>query len=490
MMSALEAIITRPGVIGISDTNRTDKTGRWNVLVTENTFKSTRKVLTSKLLEWVNNLPDKMLEEIPSEFPEPQVHQKNAYAGDDDSSSGKASYMSSCAQSYGSFNDNIVDAPYFHPPGRSSASALAGTNDPHIPLTERIKEVLVIPKASTTELPADVTIASLQAKIKNLCQLLLGAQTPSTVTETSGPEPGDTAARMSIIESNMELMTHQFTLWMTEMRQTVTTPREPNLQITQHAAQDHYMDPMLGTICPQNDLPSAATPTRQHAKRTDTRTSPRCDYMDTDLSDTHLEQPQDALQTFPRSPPSPVQPDPLTQPASPIVHRGQDGKRPRSSNPSENSPTIDSPPLSPFQDMATLLAAQASPPTPPGYHHDNPQYVYEYNPDGSLFCVGLAQPADFFPDGTIRGPQPTHDQSDALRQIFYGPLQLPLDPSPLLLPGPSSHPEDMITETILSSTSITTLTTQRQPSPTPTEQTTGTDSHLSLLAEGATIVHA
>jgi hypothetical protein len=94
MMPELEPLITRPGVIGISDTNRMDKTGRWNVLVTEAAFKSLRKTLTAKILDWVSALPDTILDETPSEYPLPQVYQKNGYEGDDDSSSGQASYMS------------------------------------------------------------------------------------------------------------------------------------------------------------------------------------------------------------------------------------------------------------------------------------------------------------------------------------------------------------------------------------------------------------
>jgi hypothetical protein len=113
MMSSLDAIITRPGVVGILDTNRTDKSGRWHVLVTEKTFKSVCKVLTSKILTWVGNLPDEVLENIPSDFPDPKVYQKNEYVGDDDSSSGQASYMSSCAQSYGSYDNTIAEEQYY-----------------------------------------------------------------------------------------------------------------------------------------------------------------------------------------------------------------------------------------------------------------------------------------------------------------------------------------------------------------------------------------
>jgi hypothetical protein len=129
--------------VGISDTNRTDKTGRWHVLVMETTFKSIWKTLTSKIPTWVSNLPAEIIANIPVDFPASKVYQKNDYDGDDDSSSGQASYMSSCAQSYGSFDDTPAAAQYYHPPGRSYASALAGTNYRPPALPEHMKEVLI-----------------------------------------------------------------------------------------------------------------------------------------------------------------------------------------------------------------------------------------------------------------------------------------------------------------------------------------------------------
>jgi hypothetical protein len=142
MMSYLEAVITRQGVIGISDTNQTDKTGRWHVLVNESFFKSIRKSITKRILDWVADLPADILDNIPLKFPEPKVYQKNGYEGNGDLSSGQASYMSSCAQSYGSFDDNVADEQYFNPPGRSYASALTGTTTAPI-VTKHIQEVLV-----------------------------------------------------------------------------------------------------------------------------------------------------------------------------------------------------------------------------------------------------------------------------------------------------------------------------------------------------------
>jgi hypothetical protein len=206
MMSTLEGIIETHGIVGISETNRTDRSGRWHVLVTEGAFKRIRKLLNSKLQSWINDLPDDMIENIPPEFPEPKVYQKHNYEGDDDSSSGQASYMWSCAQSYGSFDDMTMDE-LFNPPGRSYASALVGNNyQPAPAITAHIREVL-IPKATPREAQANATIVSLQAEIKNLRTLLLGAQLPSTVTKMSGPKTGETSDRMTTIESNMEQMT-------------------------------------------------------------------------------------------------------------------------------------------------------------------------------------------------------------------------------------------------------------------------------------------
>jgi hypothetical protein len=65
MMPELEPLIKRPGVIGISDTNRTDKTGRWHVLVTEEAFKTIRKTFTAKIASWANALPESLLSKIP-----------------------------------------------------------------------------------------------------------------------------------------------------------------------------------------------------------------------------------------------------------------------------------------------------------------------------------------------------------------------------------------------------------------------------------------
>jgi hypothetical protein len=216
MMTELEILIARPGVVGISDTNGTDCHGRWHILVKESEFKTIRKTLTLKIRSWVQALPKNVLD-VPSNYSTPQVYQRNGYAGDDDSSSGQDSYMSSCAQSYGSFDNTIAEEEYLSSPGRTYASALTGHSQSTPAVTAHIHEVIV-PKATPNEIRANATIASLQAEVKSLQTLLLGATTPSTVTETSKPPEIDVNEdRISIIETNMEKMTQQFTEWMNEL---------------------------------------------------------------------------------------------------------------------------------------------------------------------------------------------------------------------------------------------------------------------------------
>jgi hypothetical protein len=129
MMSLLKkTILKSKGVTGISDTNRTDKTGRWHILVTDNTFKQIRKRFMSHLQGWILHLPDNVQDDIPIGFPAPKLYQKNNYNNDDGSSYGQDSYMSSCAQRYGSFDGASADKQFFSPPGqhRSYAAALGG----------------------------------------------------------------------------------------------------------------------------------------------------------------------------------------------------------------------------------------------------------------------------------------------------------------------------------------------------------------------------
>jgi hypothetical protein len=461
MMPALEPIISRKGVIGISDTNRTDKTGRWHILVTEDAFKIIRKTITAKLVTWVNALPENLQADLPPTFPSPQVYQKNGYAGDDDSSSGQDSYMSSCAQSYGSFDDTIADDEYYSPPGRSYASVLSGQDPSN--LTERIKEVRIpskppANKPSNASIQASEKIASLEAEIKNLRTLLKGAQTPSTVTETSAPDRSAHDAhddRMTNIENNMALMTTQFSTWMAEMRQ-----NEQSYGSTPHTAVGPFqiMQEPAPSPSSKNDRPLESTPTRE-SKRTDTRTTP--DRRDPSSSAMQVE-------LFPNESTSGL----ISQP-------------PQIQTATGDLDDVMSPPSSPSgsPDMMAMLRAASSPEYPASYDTDDPMYSYQYNSDGTLFCIGLAQPADFHSDGTIRGPQPTADHSERIRRIFH-PSPPRLGPSDGLLNRPPSPEHTLATqdETVMSSA---TSSPQGQPStPHPV-----TGPLLSLLAEGAQLNH-
>jgi hypothetical protein len=126
--------------------------------------------------------------------------------------------MSSCAQSYGSLEDIDADDTNYNPPGNKSyAAALLGTTAP----SPTVTKILVPDRANIGHtiqlspdypsviagLQADITIANLQAEVKSLRLQITGAQTPSTVTESSAPETAQTANRMALIEANMALLT-------------------------------------------------------------------------------------------------------------------------------------------------------------------------------------------------------------------------------------------------------------------------------------------
>jgi hypothetical protein len=128
MAQVKHKIMAAPGVNGISETNRTDRTGRWHILVTESSFKANRKFLTANIKQWVRDVPVEAQEPVDHSFPSPQVYQRYQYEHDDDSSSGQASYMSSCAQSYGSFDATSADEQFFSPPGQQQSYACPGRN--------------------------------------------------------------------------------------------------------------------------------------------------------------------------------------------------------------------------------------------------------------------------------------------------------------------------------------------------------------------------
>jgi hypothetical protein len=211
---------------------------------------------------------------------------------------------------------------------------------------------------------------------------LLKAQTLSTGTEVSTPEtnnPNPMEARMMMMVTNMTNMTTEFKKWMSKVSSALKLA--PNLPDCGYGSQNKKT---------KNDRPANSTPTSHQSKRMDTRTTPGSNPMETDRT-----AKQDAnnsnehpIELFPETKTSPpLSPGPATQPNQQnSPPRDYDGRQPW-------SPTPETGPM--FTDMATLLAALASPTFPNGYDSDDPQYVYKDNGDGTLFCVGLAAPSDF-----------------------------------------------------------------------------------------------
>jgi hypothetical protein len=465
-----------PGFLGVSDTNKTDKNGRFLILVEEKTFIKTRKLISTKLQAWIRNCSTTIQATIPDTFPAPQVNL--GFIDHDDDSSGHASYMSSCAQSYGSYDEtDDIDDAFFAPtsttfrPGQSPsyAAALSG-NRPVIPVatvnTDQALPETVTIKAHRTAiagLQAEVSIALLQAENAKLRSLLeaQASQTPSTVTEISTPDlhSNPMEARMMLMETNMNNMTTEFKKWMTEVSSSLrpSSASEPSGYGSQNSTS-------------KNDRADGSTPTRPQSKKMDTRKSPRLDPMDTDRT-------AEAIELFPQQPSPPPSPGPLTQQENHIESppRECDGK---------DSPELEHSP--PFTNMAALLAANASPRSPTGYDSDNNHYVYEENDAGGLTCKGIAQPADYHPDGTIRGPQPTAAQNEMAKLM----LQRTFHPSPSRLSLPyldtALRPASPNTLATQEETEVSSTTTLQGPlSPSPEERDTVMGSPQRLPAEGA-----
>jgi hypothetical protein len=473
------------GFRGVSDTNKTDKTGRFLILVEEATFIKTRKFISNKLPAWIRNCSTSLQATIPDTFPAPQVNL--GFADQDDDSSGHASYMSSCAQSYGSFDDNDdADDAFFAPDNSktftkgqspSYASVLSGKSKPKP--AETVNTATTPPETVTISdhrtviagLQAEVSIALLQAENAKL-RSLLEAQTPSTVTEVSTPDtnnPNPMEARMIMMETNMTNMTTEFKKWMSEVSSSLKPATNP----------DDYGYGSQNNKA-KNDRPADSTPTNHQSKRTDTRTTPRSDPMETDRTSK-----QDAntinehvIELFPDTKTSPPpSPGPATQPNQQSYPPSEPQVRhPRSPTP-ETSPV--------FTDMATLLAASASPCFPDGYDSDEPKYVYKDNGNGTLFCIGLATPSDFQPDGTIRGPQPSQTQNETARLHSQRTFHDPLLDIPVLdmAQRPPSPEHTLATQDETEASSIT--SNQGRPSPPPEERDTVMGSPPRLPAEGA-----
>jgi hypothetical protein len=138
----------------------TDKIGGWNILVQEKLFRKIRKTISTNITYWIRSLPAILCKTIPTSFPIPRVNQK--FSNDADNlSAGHASYMSSCAQSYGSIDENDkAYAPYFKPHNETSCRSYAAVMKatpptkvyPTTPAPETIRELQTIIKGLEAEL--------------------------------------------------------------------------------------------------------------------------------------------------------------------------------------------------------------------------------------------------------------------------------------------------------------------------------------------------
>jgi hypothetical protein len=107
-------LLMQDAVTYVAATNKTDTTGRWDVI--------TMDVCQEKLHAWLEANLDSLLAECPPEsthdrpatFPAPGIQSRNARATDEDSSQGDVSYLSSSAGSYDSVVQNYNDQDHYH----------------------------------------------------------------------------------------------------------------------------------------------------------------------------------------------------------------------------------------------------------------------------------------------------------------------------------------------------------------------------------------
>jgi hypothetical protein len=464
-----------PGVTGISETNRTDQNGRWNILVHEHNFKSIRKLLTKNIQDWVSNVPPAIQATIPDTFPAPKVYQKNSYNDDDDDSSfGQASYMSSCAQSYASF-DNDMDEQFFNPPGKHSsyASALSSTIPnpsgtdvlipakrravPAIPASPSVDAQATAYQTTIANLQHEVIIAQLQAEIQTLKADLRGATTPSTVTEMSTPMsntqvPSSTNDRMATIENNMEILTQQFSTWMTELRNkdyghALPKPQDrPAHQQVPPETALVLLPPDTGTKHPIDEDSAGQRIKRIDRRKTPTRPDPMA--IDDARVTLFLEQAPD----------------------SPIIQ----ALHTSNTTTDNNDISANIPPRS-VQHPIHL----------PDHPYDplRKQYTYQYNGDGTMFCSGQASPSDFI-DDVIQGPRPSNPQH--AQEIWDNDTREICPPTPPSVIRFNTQPEE-IEPIDLSDSELN--QGQLSPERKTLDIVTGSLSP-SLLAEGAQTVHA
>ncbi len=242
------------GYIEHSDTNRTDHNGRWNILVDVQHFKSAKKQISTNLKHWIRSLSSIIREDIPTHFPIPQVNQK--YGDDeDDSSAGHASYMSLCAQSYGSYDEaDELNEQYFTPSNESNSKSYAAVVQSKKPPKQTVNE--------DQSQESRRMIASLQAEVASL-KLERGNQTPSTVTAATTPD-NDTNERLQKVETSMK----EINSWMAEMCALMRKTKHDTTESNDRIENDVQRDSGNKHATVEN------SPTKHQSKRANTRTTP------------------------------------------------------------------------------------------------------------------------------------------------------------------------------------------------------------------------
>jgi hypothetical protein len=114
------------GVRECCETHKTDQTRRRHIIVQSKKLKAARKTIASLLKTWIRDLRTRLRESIPEHFPIPQINQKFGDNDDNESRDGHVSYMSSCAQSYGSYdNTDESTVAFFTPSNKTNSQSYA-----------------------------------------------------------------------------------------------------------------------------------------------------------------------------------------------------------------------------------------------------------------------------------------------------------------------------------------------------------------------------
>jgi hypothetical protein len=383
LMSSISSSFEKiPGFIEVSDTNRTDKNGRWHVIVKAEKFHEARKLLSKELKQWTATESEIIKATTPDYYPIPQVNRKFGNDDDDESSSGQDSYMSSCAQSYASFDEtDASNTQYYTPISTSTTKSYAEAtrqkqshtvHEVHVP-----KEKFEVETQSTRDLK--MIIRGLEAKIATL---ELGQQTPSTVTAMSTPDT-QTTARLDKFETSMI----QFTEMMSEVKTFMaesTTQRALDKQNQAARESSHSKrasaDPPLQHPPLPNNSAHYSSPSHQ-SKRADTRRTPeRDDPMMTQPSD------ESCIQLF----------------------HNRDGNG--------------------YRVETTRPRSARRPRTTRGYDPNEPEYLYMDNGEGSLYAVGVAGPDDYDANGVRRGLHHEHSQPNTPYKGQPSPQRQQRDP--------------------------------------------------------------